>query len=295
LLTSEESARETIFFFFDHSKDRRRATFEGTSAGPFIVGLLVVVLANDDNGSKPARLLRQLRQYLHRVHQRGGEQYPGFDPEGSYQGILTKPEFSEWKRFLRSECSEVTQPPERIVFVTSGLYSGDLLAEASALEGKGKPFRGESGLEAGDYICQYHAKKGGLQGTYTAWLSDSLEDAKDRVTQGTLPYFRPDGIKVADHFADILDCPSGTFPAEDCLDAVISIDENGEPLPAAVEVWTGTRHTGVSYNADNCDGWTDGTSPKIGRVGSVFYDDEYWTSLQPRSCDKTRHLYCFEN
>ncbi len=121
-----------------------------------------------------------------------------------------------------------------------------------ALNVKGKPFKGNSGLEAADYICQYHAKNGGLSGRYSAWLSDSTTDAIDRITTASVPYLMPDGTQVAASFEPFID--SGTL-----LDHPVCVDEllnaHGDE---DYNVMTGTTEFGVYRSGLACSDWQDG-------------------------------------
>jgi Protein of unknown function (DUF1554) len=62
------------------------------------------------------------------------------------------------------------------VFVTSQGFNGNL-----------------GGLAGADTKCQALADTAGLGGTYKAWLSDSTTDARNRLTQATVPYRLVDG------------------------------------------------------------------------------------------------------
>ena len=114
-----------------------------------------------------------------------------------FQGISDRAPNTEWGDGCAKpesltevlELSLLVVDTEKIVFVTRQDFTGNL-----------------GGLSGADDKCNTAATAGGLPGTYTAWLSDSGNDAKDRVTQSALPYLRTDGVRVADNFADILNC-----------------------------------------------------------------------------------------
>lgn len=182
-------------------------------------------------------------------------------------------------------------PDIKFVFITSTTHTGDLMTEGG----------GATGLDGADNICNARAQAAGLPGTYTAWLSDSTANAKDRVTQSAGPYHLPlagaaIGEKVADDFADILACP-GIFPNEDCLDFPIKRDETGTLLTSVgIRAWTGTRQTGNFFGeATHCSNWTDGTGGFIGRVGRAFLTGSPWTSDDSKLCNESRALYCFQD
>lgn len=194
----------------------------------------------------------------------------------------------------------------KLVFTTSTGYTGDLMTEGG----------GASGLEGADNICNMHAANAGLPGTYTAWVSadgpgggGTAINAKDRVTQATVPYHVPAagggvGAKVADDFADILTC-EGVFPAI-CLDSAINRDENGNSI--STRAWTGTRENGNLFglgSSSACENWTNGTGDGSGcptagavgrgRVGNSVRINSLWTSDKFCSCDFELSLYCFQD
>ena len=116
----------------------------------------------------------------------------------------------------------------KTVFVWSTTHSGNLKTAGG----------GATGLEGADNICNDLAQAANLPGTFTAWLSDSTADAKDRVTQSVVPYNRTDGVRVADNFADLTDCGN-----PDCLQAPIDRNEFGVQ-PGLKFAFTGTGPTG---------------------------------------------------
>ena len=66
--------------------------------------------------------------------------------------------------------------PQLTAFVTSSSGTGNLGSWPDA--GSGLPgVGGFVGLDAADAICQAHASRAGLSGTYVAWLSDASTDA----------------------------------------------------------------------------------------------------------------------
>ena len=188
----------------------------------------------------------------------------------------------------------------KLVFTTSAGYTGDLMTAGA----------GASGLEGADNICNTHAANAGLPGTYTAWVSADGANAKDRVTQATVPYHVPAfggglGAKVADDFTDIITC-EGPFPAE-CLDSAINRDENGNSIIPFV--WTGTRENGNRFGLGSttaCQNWTDGTGDGSGcaqsagavgrgREGRSDSTNSLWTSRGFCGCGTPLSLYCFQD
>lgn len=153
-----------------------------------------------------------------------------------------------------------------IVFVTSGNYDGNL-----------------GGIVGGDAICNTLASAAGLPGSYVAWLSDGLTDARDRLTPGGGPYVSVTGFLIANDLADLTDGYVGA----------ISRDETNHN-PTGDYVWTGTNSDGT-WNGVDCQGWTsnaNGGSVR-GRAG-LKGSNSTWTSRLDLVCFSSRHLYCFQ-
>lgn len=164
----------------------------------------------------------------------------------------------------------------KIVFITSTNMTGSF-----------------GGLAGGDAICQergdsvpvYAGKK------WKAWLSTAAASVATRFSlqarmAGT--YKRPDGVIVANGWADLTD---GT------LLAPISVTESGASVSPGDVVWTGTGTNGShSAPGGDCEGWT--SSVPYASVGRVGVTDSGWTFAAGWSagCGNalTRHLYCFE-
>jgi hypothetical protein len=136
------------------------------------------------------------------------------------------------------------------------------------------------GLAGADQKCQDAADAAQLGGTWTAWLSDSTENAIDRIPDGQ--YQLLDGTQVADDKADLTD---GRLKAE------IILAENGQELPGSV--WTGTEANG-NGTVSNCNNWTVNSSESVGDWGFNAYVDDFWTLLPPPDqCSQEYRLYCF--
>src|SRR5262245_59197581 len=133
------------------------------------------------------------------------------------------------------------------VFVTSQLFTGNL-----------------GGLVGADAKCQQLADGAQLPGAFKAWLSDSTTDARDRLTQATVPYIRVDGIQIADGFQDLVD---------GSLDAPINVTEQGDTVPPFQLVWTGTNEEGrlglgPGASIQTCTEWTtEAPAPGLGHLG----------------------------
>lgn len=164
---------------------------------------------------------------------------------------------------------------DRFVFATSEVFSPDLIG----------------GLVSADSLCKQLAHKGDLPhwATFSAWLSDSKNDAIDRVHHGRGRYVRPDGVVVAESFDALLAGP---------LLAAIVVDEYGETVNNGA--WTGTRPDGTAVpGAWHCGDWTSDKYLEFGHYGAVQAVDGWWTfvpdpEVNPTSCITKYRLYCFE-
>lgn len=92
-------------------------------------------------------------------------------------------------------------PFEKLVFVTSTTYAGDLKSAGE----------GATGFEGADKLCNLRAQNAGLPGMYKAWLSGDFFDAKDRVTNTQIPYVLTTGVTVANDFGDLLNCNNPNY------------------------------------------------------------------------------------
>ena len=168
------------------------------------------------------------------------------------------------------------------VFVTSSTYTGDLKTAGHAID----PLV-DTGLKGGDAICQSRADAAGLGGTWKAWLSDNSISAASRLIHSTVPYKLLNGATIANDWADLTD---------NSLINSISINENNAGV-ATIDVWTGTRPTGVGFGltATNCFDWTINDSTGSGITGSTSETNIPWTAKVPVfTCDSQNRLYCFE-
>ena len=175
-------------------------------------------------------------------------------------------------------------PSEKIVFVSSAGYNGNL-----------------GGVAGADAKCQELATAAGLSGTFKAWLSDSTSSPSTSFTHNTKPYQLVDGTIIAQNWNDVTD---------GALSASIDIDENGVKLPAPNQtltgVWTDTDANGNlltpclgGVTTCNCNNWTNTTHDILinGVAGYANYYDMYtsaWTFSSQYYCDAINRLYCFE-
>ena len=163
-----------------------------------------------------------------------------------------------------------------LAFVTSTTGKGRLQDWAEA--------GGETGVDAGDAICQARASAAGYANPshFLAWLSDDQEHAADRFTYDG-PWIRPDGMPVASSLADLTD---GT------LFAPLNRREDGY-YNSAQWAWTGSSEDGL-YTSQDCDHWASDSDTFNGTRGFTIAAKDYWTdSGWDEPCDGTRALYCF--
>jgi hypothetical protein len=137
------------------------------------------------------------------------------------------------------------------------------------------------GLAGADTVCTNAAAAAGLSGSWTAWLSDSSTDARDRIAD--TEYRLLNGTLVASSLADLTD---------ETLTAPINQDENGVTLDPK-NTWTGTAPDGTA-TVDHCSDWTDDTAGSSATVGDATQTGVGWTALASTNpCDFQRGLYCF--
>ena len=159
---------------------------------------------------------------------------------------------------------EPADGPVVSVFVTGRRYKGNL-----------------RGLAGADRKCQRRAEAAGLSGTWTAWVSDSTENAIDRIPDGQ--YQLLNGTQVADDKAGL----TGGL-----LNAAINLNEFGETQPGFV--WTGTAPDGTG-TLNTCNNWTDNSSGYSGDRGVTSEINDGWTNLEGATtvCSDRNRLYCF--
>ena len=151
------------------------------------------------------------------------------------------------------------------VFITAVSYKGNF-----------------GGLDAADTICKNRAQDLGLPNhdKFKAWLSDDSINAIDRFSSDG-PWYRLDGVKVADSKTDLTDGELFT-----------SINYTGTSYIGDV-VWTGTTVDG-QYNSPSCANWTSEITGN-GSYGISTYINQYWTEGMNHNCSFSAGLYCFED
>lgn len=157
--------------------------------------------------------------------------------------------------------------PKR-VFVSSQRTNGDL-----------------GGLSGGDAFCQSLADAAGLGGSWTAWLSDSTGNARDRIADHA--YYLVDEVTLVE--AGIAGLTDGGL-----LHPIDQTEVGSSPEVSGV--WTGTRPTGVAAGA-TCLGWSTAgvVTRRSGNHGRSTENDSNWTAATTDLCTNFYHVYCFEN
>ena len=177
----------------------------------------------------------------------------------------------------------------KTIFVTSELFTGDLVTEANKLPGNA--FAASEGLEAGDALCQNLADVDGSivpEGEYVALLSTEDVNAAARLTPSIGPYVRPDGLPIAADFVALFSVD--LFSDDFNLINPIGRDELGEVSFGVV--WTGTFASGMGSGVD-CLQWTSGDGGlQAGRIGFNGNVDARWLSVANQRCDVPSRLYC---
>jgi cysteine-rich repeat protein len=179
-------------------------------------------------------------------------------------------------------CSPMCAWEARLVFVTSTVYTGNLM-----------------GIQGADIECNLRALAAGLPGTYAAWISTNVNNVPvtpaNRFVHSAVPYFMTNGTKVADNWADLTD---GT------LDAPIDRTEFAGMSPATLGllcgldtrlVRTGTASDGtLGVNVGRCNNFTQ-AGGSLGSQGSSTSATGTWSvcgGLQ--SCTIQMPIYCFQ-
>lgn len=172
--------------------------------------------------------------------------------------------------------------PAALAFVTSETGTADL--------GSWPEAGVATGVAAGDAICRTLAADAGLPApdSFVAWISDSTQDARDRLTlDHAVPFARPDGVVVASSVPDLLDGATTSS---------IHQYETGayQVGGAGGEVFTGTLADGTASGFD-CTDWTSSTPADVTRGVAARTRSAEWTDYGASSCQYSQHLYCFSN
>ncbi len=168
----------------------------------------------------------------------------------------------------------VTVPTHYRVFVTSGMFTGNL-----------------GGLAGADTICATAASSAKLGGTWMAWLSTAASTPAIRFKHSTLPYVLVNGTEVAADWAHL----TGGLN----LEAAIMVDEFGQDVvDASTSNWvmTSTDNGGNAFFSNgSCSDYTSGSfsvTTTAGNSSSILYNK--WTIASEWTCSQSASLYCFE-
>ncbi len=163
----------------------------------------------------------------------------------------------------------ITAPVDsKKVFITAATYNGNF-----------------GGVDAADTICQNRAQDLGLPNhdKFRAWLSDGWGNYAIGRFFSDGPWYRLDGVKVADSKADLIDGEIFT-----------SINYTGTSYIGDI-VWTGTTEAGLS-KSPYCANWTSNAGTDYGTFGTSTLIDRMWTEWSvTMSCNYGAALYCFED
>lgn len=187
------------------------------------------------------------------------------------------------------QCKPLSTP--HVAFITSSFGNGNLSTWADA--------GGLTGLAAGDAICQTHATRAGLTGTFVTWLSDSNDDAYCRAHnltgkksancgQVTLPtnagpWLRTDGYPFA---------PTIDLFTQYVMYTPIKFDESGA-IPAQQYFYMSTDGAGeLDTSYSDCSGWTV-NNLTVG-LGSPYGTGAGWHYGSISLCSLLHHLACFQ-
>ena len=181
-------------------------------------------------------------------------------------------------------------PSNKLVFVTSGVYTG---AFGSVSQGPGTTKIIHPGIPIADQKCNELAKASGhYVGIFKAWLSDASSSPETKFTHPTVPYVDVKGNVIANDYAGLT---SGT------LLNPIKYNENGYTSGEAgwqggTTVWTSTSPAGYNRGTPtpDCYYWTSDEGSDSGGVGQALVTDSHWTESSGQGCNQLNHLYCFE-
>jgi cysteine-rich repeat protein len=172
-------------------------------------------------------------------------------------------------------CSPICAWEYRVAFATSSVHTGDL-----------------GGLAGADAICNMRAQEAALPGTYMAWLSTATDSPSTRFVQSMVPYFLPDGNKVADDWVDLTDGD---------LDFAVARTETGaQSVNTAATCGgsmrlarTGTTEFGTP-GPSTCLDYTSALVDDMALVGRSASNMAAWSNCGELTCDLELPIYCFQ-
>ena len=145
------------------------------------------------------------------------------------------------------------------------------------------------GVPGADALCQSEAAVAGLTNPthFLALLSTSTASAASRFDLSALsmPYVRPDGIKIAD---------AATIASGTDLDSGFWQHADGSYIGAFTFAWNGSA-TPNATGTDNCTDWTTSSDMVTGIEGRTNQTDpSWWNYFDMSSCASQNSLYCLE-
>jgi hypothetical protein len=164
------------------------------------------------------------------------------------------------------------------------------------------------GLAGADAHCQSLAEAAGSSGqSWSAYLSTSTENAKDRIGSG--PWFNQKGEKIADDVAS-LHSDANNITKETALNEKGEVVSGRGDQPNRHDILTGTMPDGTLAADQTCGDWTLGGAEGVAMVGHhdrMGLDDsaaaKSWNSSHPsrggcsqealRGTGGDGLLYCF--
>lgn len=114
---------------------------------------------------------------------------------------------------------------------------------------------------------------------WKALLSTATTNTRDYLNISG-PVYNRGGQRIADDSADLWD---GN------LDAPVSFDASGAPLPDGWRVWTGTNAAGT-LASERCGNWANPAATS-GRVGDIGRTNAGWVAAALRECNSVAGLY----
>jgi len=176
---------------------------------------------------------------------------------------------------LRLYCLKQPNAPAGSIFVSSKKYWGNFKADAQSAGCTNC----DTGLKGADYICSNLANKAKLGGSWTALLSDSANDAIDRIPDYSYKDLRGNAIASS---------RSALFGSN--VDKNINIDERRSKVSAGERVFSGTYSSG-SRSSNNCQDW--GPSCGSATVGVVGGSGNHW--IAKLSSSPPARIYCVKD
>jgi hypothetical protein len=154
-------------------------------------------------------------------------------------------------------------------------------------------FDPSTGVSTADTLCQTEATNASLTNptSFLALISTSTVSAASRfdMTMGSLPFIRPDGIKIAD--APTLAMGTINSGIWQYADGSYFTNPGGNQL-----TWTGsTAPNAMGTLAQTCADWSSKSTMTSGIAGAAFnVESTWWNGGLQSSCAFPRGVYCLE-